>query len=348
MTLLRYLEGKSRAFARISLPIFWLIPLTLWSRIEQPPSTIDLTPFISKAPNIFRGVVLDVSDADERDFSSTAIARIKVDRWYRGAGVPEETIRYRPHHMFPGHDCIDFKPGTHWLIFANTRNGPLELVDDCYGAVAISPVRAPDSQRLGMFAQMEADFIAGLAGPDPAGRLVSIQRLGGLKSASSRPALHRVIETGDSSEKQWATYAVLRTGDPTILSKVLEMFERGNKEVPPFFLAWELSQLTDRSAIPGLIDIVDNSPDARARQYAIAALGEKIQAREALPAIAARLEDSDSGVRFYALNAMALLTHEAACTLPMGQRGTNDVIEAQVRPCLVWWKEAGKQRFSPK
>src|SRR5258708_2781790 len=107
----------------------------------------------------------------------------------------------------PGHDCIDFERGTHWLIFASEPDRYLELVDDCYAAVAVSPIIASVLRPPNMLAQIEADFTAGLTDSRRAGRIASIQGLGRLKSASSRPALHRVIERGDPAEKNWATYA---------------------------------------------------------------------------------------------------------------------------------------------
>jgi HEAT repeat protein len=197
-----------------------------------------------------------------------------------------------------------------------------------------------------MLGQLEADFEAGLDDPDPANRLISIQRLGGLKSASSRPALHRIIENGAPAEKNWATYAALRGGDTTVLSRVRDMLARGDSDTPSFFLAWELGQLRNKSAIPELIEITKVAKDASARGYAIAALGDKMHASEALPAIAARLADSDSGVRFDALNAMRAITAEPACSLSMEPRYTQDMIEPQVQYCLTWWDGQGKQKFA--
>jgi hypothetical protein len=344
MGLLQHFKRHGAAIPIISLALLWLVPSKLWSRIEQPPPTIDLTRFISTAPAIFRGVVLDVAVTPGKQLPFTAVARLRVERWYRGGSGSDVMVRYETGFRTPGHDCIDFKPGAHWLIFAAERNGHLEFVDDCYGAVAVSPIISPVLQHSGILAQIEADFTAGLADSDRARRLLSIQRLGGLKSPSSRPALHRVIERGDSTERNWATYAALRSGDTTVLSRVRDMFIRGDKDVPPSFLAWELSQLRDRSAVPGLIEIANTAPDSNAREYALAALGDNIQASEALPAIAARLADLDAGVRFYALRAMNAITHEPACTLQ--PRLTDDMIEPQIRQCLNWWNESGKRQFS--
>jgi hypothetical protein len=76
-----------------------------------------------------------------------------------------------------GHDCIDFRPETYWLVFAIEKNGQLEMIDDCEGALTISALLAPDPPTTDWLAQTEADFLAGLNDPDSAARLASIQRL---------------------------------------------------------------------------------------------------------------------------------------------------------------------------
>jgi hypothetical protein len=316
----------------------------LSARIQMQEFAIDLTEYIPIAPIIFRGTVLDDYVFEENRLPARAIARLEVQRWYRGEAGPTATLYYGVGN-FGGHNCIDLKPGTHWLIFATEHNGHLEFVDDCYGAVAVSPLIAPALPHPDVLAQLETDFEAGLADADPANRLVSIQRMGGLKSALSRPALHRVIENGDETEKNWATYAALRGGDTTTLSRVREMLTRDERDAPTRALAWELGLLRDKRAIPELIEITKVAKDSSARMHAITALSEKLHASEALPAIAARLADSDSGVRFYALEAMRTLTGESACRLPMEPRYTQDMIEPQIQHCLAWWNNEGTLRI---
>jgi hypothetical protein len=344
MRLLRgiQLDGLTTCF----LALLWLVPIQLGARTEQPVGTVDLTGFIAKSPAILRGVVRAVSIVPGSSLPLTAVAQLDVERWYRGGGAMDATVHYQAGFRIPGHGCIDLIPGTRWLIFATERNGHLEFVDDCYGAVPVSPLMAAPSQLPDIPAQMEADFTAGLSDSDHAGRVVSIQRLGGLKSPSSRPALHGVIEHGDSAERQWAVYAALRSGDTSVLSSVLDLFTQEDTEVPSFYLAWELANLRDSAAVPGLVELT-SSPNSNARKYALSAI-EKLQASEALPAIAARLADRDDGVRLYALNAMTALTHDPACTLPSEPRWTQDMIEPKVRECQAWWDGIGKQRSPPK
>jgi len=321
--------------AVIVITLLCFVPGSLLSRIQLPEGAIDLTRFVSSAPVILRGVVAEVAVTD----TGSQFARLQVDRWYRGEGAPS-LVRYRTGFGMPGHDCINFKPGTYWLIFAQDGGGHLELLDDCYGAVAISSQIAPASPHPEIVPQIEADLIAGLADTDPAGRLVSIQRLGGLKSASSRPALHSVIESGDALEKDWATYAAVRTGDTTVFPRMREMFARKQKDTPTWFLhylSWEMGKVSDRSVVPDLIDIAKGAAFPGARQEALTSLGHNFHATEALPTIAAGLADSDPGVRFAALSAMQEITHQPACTRSMDQSQKGGV-EPKAKECLAWWK----------
>lgn len=270
-----------------------------------------------------------------------------MDRWYRGQGGPETSLRFRPFNQtsaLNGHDCIDFKPGTYWLVFATERDLSLELVDDCHGAVAVSQLLGPVLEHADVIAQLDADFAAGLEDSDQQARFFSIQRLGGLRSASSRAALHRVIASGNSTERKWAVYAALRTGDTSILGGVRDLFVYGDSDLPLTSVCWELSRLKDRSAIPGLVDIIESSPDSYARASALVALVEKIRSAEALPVIAAHLTDPDPHVRYSALVGMGTITHQPSCTLEPGW--TEDMIEPKIRRCIIWWKDVGKLQSS--
>jgi hypothetical protein len=76
------------------LAFAWLGSTMLWSRIEAWPGMIDLTPFTSTASRVFRGVVVDISVMQTQTLPSAAIARLKVERWYRGDSGREALVRY--------------------------------------------------------------------------------------------------------------------------------------------------------------------------------------------------------------------------------------------------------------
>jgi len=211
-----------------------------------------------------------------------------------------------------GHDCINFQPNTYWVVFALEKEGRLELSHDCNGALAISPRLGPSLENEGWLDQMEADFVASLSDRDPAARLTSIQRLGGLSLPSSRDALHRVIETGDKEESGWEIYAALRTGDVTVLPKVKQLLQVGDHAPLEGAIALQLQNVDQGSAVMDLLAILQT---LLADHYA----------------------------RFYSLVGMGNLTHANACTLQ--QNWQEQDIEPQISKCKYGGSRKGS--FNP-
>lgn len=80
---------------------------------------------IRQAPFIIRGEVQSATLFKVnrgRGYAPTIEIRLLPDRIYRGDQRPEFLLRYRqgPSH-FPGHDCIDMRVGSNWLIFAKEQ-----------------------------------------------------------------------------------------------------------------------------------------------------------------------------------------------------------------------------------
>lgn len=294
----------SRLIARFLL----LAPLALWARLQLAPEGIDLGPYLAKAPILLRAEILSVSNPPRLGEQYVATARLRVTRWYRGTPPPAVELRFARQglRMINGHNCFDFPPGTHWLILAKERDGALELIDDCYGAFAVSPQLGPSQSD--PIAQLEADFSAGLASAVPKDRVLSLQRLANLHLAISRPALHRVIARGEPVETSWAAYAALRTGDLSVIPTVRRVLEQEPPGWPSSVLSGELSQIKDPAAIPALIEIAWSQSNA-AKASAIVALGNIPSATSALPAITANLDSDDESIRRAARRAVAKLSN---------------------------------------
>ncbi len=241
-----------------------------------------------------------------------------------------------------GHDCIDFRPETYWVVFAVEKDSQMEMIDDCEGALTISSLLGPKLAYEDWLAQMEIDFLAGLDDHDSEARLVSIQRLGGLRLPSSRDALHRVIENGDEAESKWAVYAALRTGDVTVLPWVQRLLVTGDGQLPERAIASELQNVSDPAAVPDLIAILESAPGELTRTRALLALGEKLKDRRAVPSLAAHLSDPDQFARYDAMDGLKNITHEDACTLPREWKERD--VEPQISRCKIWWEQAGKFR----
>lgn len=219
----------------------------------------DVRALAEKAPIVFRGRVVSVRPSSEPPYHNgvfDATATIEVDRLYRGQAAAQSSVHFlyagQPYGL-NGHYC-NFQPDGYWLVFAVERDGRLELFDDCFGALAISPLLGPNLKDAGWLAQMETDFLAGLSDASSAARVLSIQRLGGLKLPSSRVALHRVIDAGTTDESNWAVYSALRTGDLTVLPTVKGL-PVGDDDWAEKAIAFELQRVTDAKAVPDLITI---------------------------------------------------------------------------------------------
>jgi hypothetical protein len=307
----------------------------------------DVRGLAEKAPLVFRGHVLAVTPITtntELGARVESIAKIEIDRWYRGKGSTEALLRfvYSGEVFANGHDCIDFRPETYWTVFAVEKNGQMEMIDDCEGAVTISSVLGPNLGNADWLSQMEADFLAGLNDHDSMARLTSIQRLGGLKLASSRDALRRVIENGDDAESKWAVYAALRTGDVSVLPRVQRLLAVGNGQLPESAIALELRNVKDSSAVPDLIAILNSAPSDLTRSCVLITLGENLKDRRAVPSLAAHLSDPTHHARYDALNGLKNITHEGACTLPPEWKEQD--VEPQVSRCKIWWEQIGQFR----
>jgi hypothetical protein len=318
----------------------------LWARLMLPPSLADVRELADKSPLLFRGSVLAVIPLTANAVPGAGnqyMATIQVDRWYRGKGPTEESLQFAYGSFASnGHDCIDFRLGSNWIVFAHEEHGQLELIDDCQGALTISPLLGRDLGTPDWPAQMEADFLAGLNDQDPEARLASIQRLGGLKLLSSRDALHRVIENGNDAESKWAVYAALRTGDVSILPKVKQLLANGDRELPESAISIQLQSLTDPRAVPDLIAILESAPSDLTRSSVLIALGENLKDPRAVPSLAAHLSDPAPRAGYLALNGLKNVTHEEACTLP-SEWNERDV-EPQISRCKTWWEQMGEFR----
>lgn len=84
------------------------------------------------------------------------------------------------------------------------------------------------------------------------------------------------IETGDKDESKWAIYAALRTGDVTVLPRVKELLAVGDYDWPERAISLELQHVTDDTAAPDLIAILDSAPGDLTRTSVLIALGENL------------------------------------------------------------------------
>jgi HEAT repeat protein len=103
-----------------------------------------------------------------------------------------------------------------------------------------------------------------------------------------------------------------------------------------------LQNVTDGTAVPDLIAILDSAPGDLTRTSVLVALGGKLKDPRAVPSLAAHLSDLDRYARYDALDGLKNITKEKACTLP--REWQEQDVEPQISRCKVWWEQVGKSR----
>jgi hypothetical protein len=334
-----------RQYVSISLLLLWLsTPVPLCARLRVSPGQEDVRDLAKRAPLVFRGQVVQLQLTRDEPAVKEGIAVIGVERWYRGNIGFRNSSRVRVHFVYgsgnsvDGHNCVNLVPDSFWIFFAQPHDAAgLELVDDCEGALAVSPLRAPRTSGDAL-SQMEADFKAGLGDSDPEARLASIQRLAGLGMPASRDALREVISYGTETESKWALFALLKTGDGSgvsLAAPILLTLRHDKPEPypqPEGAIALALQKLRDPMAVPELIKILNGAPDELVRSCASQALME-IKDPRAVDSLADHLSDPSQYVRYNSLVGIGYITHAPPCTV------TDPENAEKAEPlCKSWWE----------
>jgi len=331
-----------------------LVPSELWSRLVPPPGAVDEQSLAKQADVIFKGrvtrVAVDPSPAyvhergteDGKPVNFNFIAVFQVQRVYRGKLTQEPIVHFEVGNgMAMGHDCINFRPGQYWAVFADIRKGKMIPADDCLGALEVSPLLAPRLKQADWSKQMEADFIAGLEDSRATARIFSLQRLGGLMLASSRPAIHREIEHSAGEERKWAVLAALRTGDVTVLPLVKDyLTATGEKGAPEEVMSFELPEIKDPAAVPGLLNILASVHDDDVKEQVLVALVDNIGDPRAIPALGQSLSSARDQILYLAVTGLGKIAHANACEI--SDAGDNETLfRKQVAACKAWWDASG-------
>jgi len=342
-----------------TLTLLLLLPLSCWARIPIAEGTEDIPYLAESASSVFHARVVRIESSDqETEWRQAGIATLAVYRWYKGDPRPS-TVRlrfsYDSNSAVNGHDCIDLRRSSTWLIFANqTSSGLFEFSHDCQGGLPMASICAPSASETGL-RQLQQDLIAGLSCSEPDMRLANIARLGGLKLTSSSDALHSFIEHGTEAESKWATYAALRSGDLSILPEVETIAidldhpkhaqqmrsPTAKKGAGPAYgdpegdIVLELRNLRDAQAVPALIKILESAKTALARGCAVQAL-QNMRDPRSLPSVVHHLTDSDSYVRYNSLVTIMYITQQPECTLPQDWKESD--IPVYVARCKNWWE----------
>jgi hypothetical protein len=343
------------------VPILLVFPPQLAARIPLPKGTEDVRDLFASAPLVFHGHIVTIEfrsiELDTKHFDwegrnrGARVATFQVDRWYKGSSQ-QSTVQLQFFYGEPdlsGYDCVDLHQNITWLVFARPReDGLLEFSDSCEGGLPVSPILAP-TIAVDRIQRLQNDLIAGLQDKDAAMRLENIKRLGGLKLRSSSPALQPFVDHGSEAESQWATYAMMRASDLSILHKAEEMIEAGQGTINTMPASWmtvELRFLTGPLAVPLLIDLAKSKDHSHAvRSSAIAAL-EEMRDPSTLPDLASHLNDSNHRIQFNVVAAIDGMTQARQCTAPRGRNVDQRQVALHAARCEKWLRtEGGSQKW---
>jgi hypothetical protein len=321
------------------------------ARLPAPVGSEDIQSLSLTASFIFHGKVVDITP--ERGFGKSRIATFEVDRWYKGASRQTSVyLQFQYPGTLIGHDCIDLSRSSSWLIFAKENPlGVFQFSDDCEGGLPVSSILAPLRSN-SWLQQLQDDLVAGLQDSNPEFRLDNIQRLGALKQRSSSYALREFIEHGSESEIQWATFAMLRSGDINVLPQVKQIalnqediricsWSPDACDTASTLITQALGNLQDPKAAPMLRAILESSHSESYKRSAARALAD-IKDPLSVPILAKYL--GDPNVRFHSLVGMEKNLGVPNCTLRDGWK--DEDIEPQALLCKEWWDTEGKQKWS--
>lgn len=333
----------------------------LWGRLRGSEGAEDLPRLSDNATFIFQADVLSINEVDgriafpNRIVHDAYIADLKINRWYKSSADSERIrLRYSA-YASDGHDCIDLKRTSTWLIFATqAADGVYEFSDDVDGVLPVSPILTSEPNGTWM-ERLQQDLIAGLQDANPDRRLANIARLGALEMPTSGNALREFAENGSEREKLWAIYAALRSKDPGIFPRVESMVLKPirSDDSEPNWL-WkataapqcsmymlelrirdEVGNLRSPDAIPMLAGITRSASEKNMRKSALYAIQRMYDPR-ALDALVHLLSDPDPNLKSAALDGIRSITSEPECQMDEGE-------EASIESCKTWWEEEGSE-----
>jgi hypothetical protein len=303
----------------------------IWGRAIEVYWALDVRAQAIASPIIFRGEVIKLKTIRATDENHLeALAQFEPDRWYRGQRPAEVWVHFTwDAFSMLNHDCENLEVHSRWLVFAAAIGGRLELVRDCHGVLPVAAQLGGLIQSGDYLNQMEVDFAAGRRDPELSRRLWSLWWLGGLQMPSAQTALQRWIETSSGIEQYWARFAMARSvGHP-----IYPDFYRQETGYCQAWIDAHAKSGSDPDPLNWAKEGLKTARDELGLGCAIRALGES-KSHSVLEAIASRLEDPRSSVRWDALAAIMEITGSATCA-PSESRET-------ARKCADSLKRAGR------
>ncbi len=283
--------------------------------------------------------------AEKTIVSEKIIARLKVDRFYKGHpdGNSVNIKSDRPCVPYPCYVSID--EDDYGLFFLEPENGEYVLADQYFGKLP-APRYVPPSlpETTDPLALLEYDLKATLSETNRAEVLPAVQLLGSLRKVDSTEELKRLVPTGDKEIEGSVYLALMKVGDYTLMEQAAtfleSVFEDPGLQSLQVQLGLAIWNIRDEAALPALHKLA-RSNKLSVRQAAMQAL-RNIESPRSVPILVSRLEDTDQDVRYLAVSAL-----ERTITHNVGP--TKDYFRENEQKYLTqwknWWSTEGKKEY---
>ena len=323
------------------------------------PGTEDIPKLMAASALVCKGEVVEAptptlvpSPADMPRF--TVIANVRPDRCFKGtpngALIPVLVDAF----VSGVGPSFVFRKGDYRLLFLKAQNGKYAVVDEWFGALAVSTkLGSLPKSTDGMFL-LELDLKAGLRDSNPERVLDSIRMLGNMKHLHSTSDLAQLLHRSDLLVKTYVWQALLRLKDYSVLPAVSEFFD--SQPEPPhellmprdrlfemqFELANEIGVVRDPSTLPFLEAFAVTGKGFSLRMNALQAL-RAIGSPHSAAALLKALDDSNSDNAFSAMQGLLSLASDGPIGWVPTWKQFDEAPQFYAAKCREWWHTQDQQ-----
>jgi hypothetical protein len=293
-----------------------LIP-TCYGTIRPVVGSLDLNNMVDISDAVVAGTIESIDTVTEEPMSLGGVAVkcshhravLSIERVYKGSATNEIAVFFDTFDN-PTVPQYHFAQGQRTLLFLKSGNQGNYFLTNAFTSVFYpSNIRADlNSDRSG-FEQLQFDLISGLTDSDTRRLLVNLELLQGSRHLTSAKPVVPLLRSSDPNVVIWS-FAILIKNRCFDFNPQLVLFLDRLPANGPFSLlelANSLDSLaTDTKQLPTLIKL--SSSNHLAIKNAAMNLLRRMRSPQSIPAILARLDDSDVYIRFTAIKSLSEIT----------------------------------------
>ena len=327
---------------------------------SPPPGTEDIPRLVAISELVCKGRIVEAPTPTFVPASAgmrrlTAIANVRPDRCFKG--TPNGAlIPVLVDNFVSGVDrSFVLVEGDYRLLFLKAQDSKYAIVDEWFGALAVSTeLGSLPKSGDAMFA-LELDLKAGLRDPNRERVLDSIRMLGNMKHLHSTYELTQLLDHSDPLVRTHVWQALLRLKDYSVLPAVSKFFD--SQPAPPrnllmprdrlfemqFELASEIGVIRDPTTLPFLEAFAVTGKDYGLRMEALQSL-RAIGSPHSAAAFLRALDDSNSDNAFSAMQGLLSLAGDGPIDWVPTWKQFDEAPQFYAATCREWWQTQGRQK----